>query len=228
MTQVIFQLFSNLFKRKSLQISILIVMLAIGIFATLSYQNFLYLQAQNISQLSVFNEIIKPLSGLVLLAQLFIISIAASQLTPYLNDRGQQGLMRHANFSNHSLIGINLAVLSIFSLIPFAYFYLISFSYLQISDIDGWLIVSTSIALIVGGFLFSLLILAVTFFIKKPLTALIFSLCSILIVFGLDEFLRNQILTQSLSIYLDVFLQIFFLSFFEVKTWGQQFYCSSQ
>lgn len=208
MTQVICQLFSNLFKRKSLQISILFATLAIGIFATLSYQNFLYLQAQNISQLSLFNEIIKPLSGLVLLAQLFLISIAASQLTPYFNERGQQGLMRHANFSNHSLIGINIAILSIFSLIPFAYFCLISISYLQISDIDGWLIVSTSIALIVGGFLFSLVILAVTFSIKKPLTALIFSLCSILIVFGLDEFLRNQILTQSLSIYLDAFIHL--------------------
>jgi len=208
MRQVIFQLFSNLLKRKSLQISILITTLAIGIFATLSYQNFLYLQAQNISQLSLFNEIIKPLSGLVLLAQLFLISAAASQLTPYLNDRGQQGLMRHANFSSHSLIGINLVVLSIFSLMPFAYFCLISFSYLQISDIDGWLVVSTGFALIAGGLLFSLLILSVTLFIKKPLTALIFSLCSILLIFVLDEFLRNQPSTQSLSIYLDVFIHL--------------------
>lgn len=208
MRQVIFQLFSNLLKRKSLQISILITILAIGIFATLSYQNFLYLQAQNISQLSLFNEIIKPLSGLVLLAQLFLVSIVASQLTPYFSDRGQQGLMRHANFSSHSLIGINVVVLSFFNLIPFAYFCLICFSYLQISDIDGWLVVSTGFALIAGGVLFSLLILLVTLFIKKPLTALIFSLCSILLVFGLDEFLRNQLLTQSLSIYLDVFIHL--------------------
>ncbi len=208
MRLVIVQLLSNLLKRKSLQISIFVVMLSIGVFATLSYQNFLYLQAQNISQLSLFNEIIKPLSGLVLLAQLFLISITASQLTPYFNDRGQQGLMRHANFSGHSLIGINLVVLSIFSLIPLAYFCLISLSYLQVSDIDSRLIVSTGFALVVGGFLFSLLILSVTFSIKRPLTALIFSLCTILIVFGVDEFLRNQMLTQFLSIYLDAFIHL--------------------
>ncbi len=208
MRTIIFQIVSNLLKRKSLQISILLVIITIGIFSTLSYQNFLYLQAQNISQLSLFNETIKPLSGLVLLAQLFLISMAASQLTPYFNDRGQQGLMQHSTFSNGALIWICFAVLGVFSLIPLGYFCLIGASYLQISDIDGWLIVSTSLALLVGCFLFSLLILSVTFPLRKTLTALVFSFSIILLIFGVDEYFRNQILTKPLAIYLDLFIHL--------------------
>ncbi len=212
MNSLISQLLVNLFKRKNLQFSILIVFVAIGIFSTLSYHNFLYLQAQNISQLSVFNEIIKPLSGLVLLAQLFLMSMAASQLTPYSYSCGQQGLLLHSTLSNSGLIWVNFLLVVIFSLIALGYFFLVCFCYFLLSDIDGWLIVSTAAGLLFGGLLFGLLILSVSLQLKKSLTALVLSLSVVVVVFGLDEYLRNHLSshlsTQSWSIYLDVLIHL--------------------
>lgn len=208
MKAIVFQLISNLLNRKSIQISLMIVIIAIGVFATLSYQSFLYLQAQNMSQLSLFNEVIKPLSGLALLGQLFLASMIASQLTPYLIDRGQQGIFLHSAFSNSLLLWINLLVVTAFSLIPFGYFCLISFSYYQISDIDSGLIISTCFALLGGNFLFGLIILSVTLPIKKTLTALVISLGIIILFFALDELLRNQESTKSLSLFLNVFIHL--------------------
>jgi hypothetical protein len=212
MSSLIFQLLANLFKRKSLQLSILMVFIAIGVFSTLSYQNFLYLQAQNISQLSVFNEIIKPLSGLVLLAQLFLMSMTASQLTPYYCSRGQQGLLLHSTLSNSGVIWVNFLLVIIVSLIALGYFFLVCFCYFLLSEIDGWLIVSTTAGLLLGSLLFGLLILSVSLHLKKSLTALVLTMSVVIVVFGLDEYLRNHLSShlssESWSIYLDVLIHL--------------------
>ncbi len=208
MIRIIQQQLANLIARKSLQIALLMVFLSIGIFSALSYQNFLFLQAQNISQLSVFNEIIKPLSGLVLFGQVFIIALVSSQLSPYLFSRGQQGLLVHSVRSDTSLVFINLVTVFIFGLIPFGYFCLILFAYIATSDIDIGLLLSTSMALLIGNLLFSLLIASVTLLTKKTLTGLIVAIMVTLTLLGFDEFLRNQSSTISISIFLNFFIHL--------------------
>ncbi|MDQ7049545.1 MAG: hypothetical protein Q9M92_08380 [Enterobacterales bacterium] len=76
------QLFKQLLKQKSIQWSLLIAFLMMGYFSRTLYQSFLYLQAQNISQLSLFNEIIKPLAGLALIVILYLNIIIASNFFP--------------------------------------------------------------------------------------------------------------------------------------------------
>lgn len=208
MIALIRQLSLSLFKRKILQLSILVSILAIGIFSTLSYQNFLYLQAQNISMLSAFNEILKPLSGLVLLTQLFLISMASSQLAPYFRARGQQGLILHSALSNLKLTLSYFWVVFIIGFLPAGYFLLIGLSYLLSSELDIRLLLSTSFALLVGNLIFSPLILSVSLYFKKPLTAFVICMSLILVIFAIDEFLRNQPNTQLFSVSLDLFVHL--------------------
>jgi len=208
MRRLTYQLLTNLLKRKNLQVSLILVFVTIGVFSTLSYQNFFYLQAQNIDRLSVFNEIIKPLSGLVLLVQIFIICISASQLVPYYFERGQQSLLLNSSLSNLKLVLNHVFVVVIFGLIPWCYFLLISFSYYLFSDLDVWLLLVTGFALLMGGVLFSLLMFATTLFFKKTLTALIVTMVVAMLVLGIDEFLRHGKFSQSISIYSNFFLHL--------------------
>ena len=97
-------LIKQLFRKKSIFLSIIFSLLSLGIYTSLAYENFLHLQAQNISQLSLFNEIIKPLSGLALILGLLMSIISASQLIPYLNERGQISILRHASLKPYQLM----------------------------------------------------------------------------------------------------------------------------
>ena len=208
MRSIIYQLLANLFKRRNIQVSLLLAFVAIGIFSTLSYQNFFYLQAQNIDQLSVFNEILKPLSGLVLVTQILMISIATSQLLPNFFERGQQSLVLNSSLSNISLSLTLVFTVLVFSLIPLCYFLLVGFGYYLSSYLDGWLLVTTSLALFLGSLLYALLLVAVSLLFKKTLSAMIFTITITLLLFGIDEFLRTEKLTEGISIYLNLFLHL--------------------
>jgi len=206
MNEIISLLIKMLFNRKSLQITLVLLIALIGLFLTLSYQNFLYLQSQNISQLSVFNEIIKPLSGLVLLAQLIIIGLVSSLIKPYFSSQGQQGLFIHSGLRDISLMGINFLVVFLFSLIPLAYFLIVCFFLLLNSEVDFQLVLSTSAALLMASLLFGVFILAITLQHKKILVAWLMAMSSLLILFVFDDYLRNSQI--NISIYLDFFIHI--------------------
>ena len=192
MSAIIFLLTRMLFKRKSLQITLVLLIGLIGLFLTLSYQNFLYLQSQNISQLSVYNEIIKPLSGLVLFAQLITIGLASSLLKPYFYSQGQQGLFLHSGLRNISLMSANFLAVFLFSLIPIVYFLIICLTLILNSDIDIRLIISTVVALLSASILFSLYLLAVTLRYKKTLVAWLASVIFLLGLFVIDDYLRDR------------------------------------
>jgi len=208
MGKVIRSLVLNLLRRKSTQVTLLLTFVGIGVFATLSYQNFFYLQAQNIDQLSVFNEILKPLSGLVLVAQILIIIIASSQLMPNFHERGQQGLVLNSPLSNTSIAVALVSSVFILSLLPHAYFILISFCFYLSSDLDGWLLTTTSVVLIAGSLLYGFVSVAVSLFFEKTLTAMIFVIGAMLLLFGVDELLRSSAINLPISIYLDLFLHL--------------------
>ncbi len=195
----------NLLKRKSVLLTVLTTLIAIGIFSSLSYQNFLYLQAQNISQLSVFNEVIKPLSGLIFLAQLIIISLVSSQLMPYLCTRGQNNILLHSSLSNSRFIYCLFFVIFIFSLMPLFYFFLISLSYLAISNIDALLLLTNFTSLLFGNILFIFFALPFSLLFKKGISSFILVMAVMISALLIDESLRHQSDFQSLSLYLNLF-----------------------
>jgi len=67
--------FRLLLRRKSSLLGLLATTVCLGIFTRLGYQQFLYLQAQNISDLSVFNEVILPLAGLTMLVPVLLMGV---------------------------------------------------------------------------------------------------------------------------------------------------------
>ena len=150
MNSIIKQFCLNLAYRKSVQIVLLLCFVTLGVFTALSYQNFLYLQAQNISQLSVYNEVIKPLTGLVLLFQLLVVSLISSQIIPSLREKGQQGVLVLSCLSNSQLVGSILSIVLLFGMLPLVYFLLISFFYLSVSSVDNYLVIACSVSLFFG------------------------------------------------------------------------------
>lgn len=208
MRSLIKQLSYNLASRMSLQILLLLSLICIGLFTALTYQNFLYLQAQNISRLSVYNEVIKPLTGLVLLFQLLIVVLSSSQLIPYFRSRGQVGILLHSCLSNLRLAVCFLLTVLLFSIVPLLYFLLISFYYLSVSSIDWTLILTSSIAMLSGVILFAPLAIAMTSIFNKALIASLLSLTVIVCIIILDEVIRTSSSFSSLGIFLDLLMQL--------------------
>jgi len=224
MRNLVSQLSSNLIRRKSLQILLLVAIVSLGTFTALTYQNFLYLQAQNISQLSVYNEIIKPLVGLVFVFQLLMISLTASQLIPYFRAQGQQGLIFHSALSSNKVTGSLLLTIALFGFIPVAYFLLIALFYFLITAIDINLILTSLIALIAGLLLMTCAALSTSAMFRKSILALLMSVFSLAILFLIDEFIRTNTSINSFGIFLDLFIQlreghIFFFSLINWVLW---------
>jgi len=198
----------NIISRRSVQFFVLISITAIGIFATLNYQNFLNLQAQNISQLSVYNQIFKPLSGLTLLTQILLGSMVASQIVPSLFERGQQGIVIHTSQQPSSFVLICMQLVLVISFIPLAYFALIAAVFMLASPLDIALLASDFIGLFIGGFLFGTIAVAVSLLLRRTLISLVVCVLAVIVVLILDEMARNSLRLQSYTIYLDLFIHM--------------------
>ncbi|MBV1910977.1 MAG: GldG family protein [Kangiellaceae bacterium] len=200
-------LVTNLLRRKGLQAVALVSCVCVGAFTTLSYQNFLHLQAQNISMLSVYNEIVKPLIGLVFIFQALIVAMVTSQLAPYLSVRGQHSLLLHSPLSDFKLATIFYLVSFTLSLIPLIYFCLIIVFLSSVSQLDSHFIVVVVLVLIAGAGLLSAFLNGVAIMLKNSLIALIVCLVAIGILFLIDEMMRTSTLFYSYSIFLNLMLQ---------------------
>ncbi len=80
-------------------LSLAVSLFLIAGFTRYAVDQFYFLQAQNLSNLSVFNEIILPLSGLVLIIQLLFSLIVTSFHLPRFNQTNQAFLFWHSNLS---------------------------------------------------------------------------------------------------------------------------------
>ncbi len=202
------QLLSNLFDRKSMQVLILVSIISLGAFTALTYQNFLYLQSQNISQLSLYNEVVKPLVGLALMFQILLMGMACSLTTPYFKSKGQVGMVVHSPINDLKLfIKLYLTVLT-FGFIPLINYLLIAIFYYCFSEIDFALIVSSSSALIASLLLYSALIITIALFVKNNILALLLSLTGVFIFIVLDELLRVNVGLNSYALALDLIFQL--------------------
>ncbi len=122
--------------RKTTLLILLLNACILGFFARLGYQQFIYLQAQNISGLSVFNEIILPLAGLTIACQLLMSLLVAAQLTPSFYLAGQANLLQQSSLAIQRIsISLFLPVM-LFGLWPLFNFCWISFLFIFYSDID--------------------------------------------------------------------------------------------
>ncbi|MEP1740056.1 MAG: hypothetical protein ABJL34_00200, partial [Kangiellaceae bacterium] len=202
------QLLSNLFDRKSMQVLIVVSIISLGAFTALTYQNFLYLQSQNISQLSLYNEAVKPLVGLALMFQILLMCMASSLTTPYFKSKGQVGMVVHSPINDLKLfIKLYLTVLT-FGFIPLINYLSIAIFYYCFSEIDFALIVSSSSALIASLLLYSALIITIALFVKNNILALLLSLTGVFIFIALDELLRVNAGLNSYALALDLIFQL--------------------
>jgi hypothetical protein len=208
-----------LLARNSVRLSLLSVLLILGIFSGLSYQQFLFLQGQNISQLSVFNEVIQPLSGLALMLQLIMMCIAGALLLPHFSAKGQQGVIVHSACSNSSMALSLIIPIIVIGALPLIYFIIVATSFWLVSDLDSWLLISTVFGLFSAGVLFSVVITAVCIRVKGTLIALLSSVLLVGLVLAIDEWLRSY--ANGLGIFLDYFfhLRSGLVSPFDVVRW---------
>lgn len=202
------QLISNLFDRKSLQVLTIVSIVSQGAFTALTYQNFLYLQSQNISQLSLYNEVVKPLVGLALIFQILLMCMASSLTTPYFKSKGQLGIIVHSPMTDIKLfVRLYLTVL-IFGFIPLINYWLIAIFYYCFSDIDFALIVSSSAALVASLLLYSALVLAIALIVKNNILAMLLTLTGVFAFIALDELLRVNVGFNSYALALDLIFQL--------------------
>ncbi len=202
------QIISNLFDRKSIQLLTLVSMVSLGAFTALTYQSFLYLQSQNISQLSLYNEVVKPLVGLALIFQILLICMASSLTTPYLKSKGQLGIVIHSPIKDLKLFTQLYLAILVFGFIPLINYLLIAIFYYCFSDIDLALIVSSSVALFASLLLYSALVLAIALMVKNNILALLLSLTGVFIFIALDELLRVNVELNAYALALDLLFQL--------------------
>ncbi len=202
------QLTINLFNRKSIQVVWLLSIIGLGIFTALTYQSFLYLQSQNISQLSLYNEVIKPLVGLTLVFQVLFMCLAASSLTPYLASRGQLGIILHSGLSDLTIFLSLYFVILISGLFPLINFVVITLFYFNISEMDFALVVSSIAALTASLLLYSGLILALAMKVKNTILAMLVTLFGVVVFILADELLRITPSLNNYALALDLILQL--------------------
>jgi len=146
---------------KSTILVLLAVTLCIGFFAKVSYQQFIYLQAQNISDLSVFNEIIYPLAGLTLICQITLSLLISVQLIPTFVASGQGTLIQQSSVETSTLLFSLLTPILAYSLWPLLNLILISFVLDSLTNIDLFRLGVMLLGLIFIGFICSGVILAI-------------------------------------------------------------------
>jgi hypothetical protein len=202
------QMISHLSRRKSVQVFLVASMISIGAFCALSYQGFLYLQSQNISQLSVYNEIIKPLVGLVFVLQVILMCLVASLMTPYLSSRGQLGIVVHSSLSDCQLLLSLLSSLLFFALLPVIFLLLICCFLASVSQIDLNLITTSTLGLVAGMLFYATAILTISLLVKNNIMALLVSLITVVLMLAIDEILRVTSSLNSFGFYLDLMIQL--------------------
>jgi len=106
-------------RRLSSLLAILSASVLMGLLLRQAYQQFLYLQAQNVSGLSVFNEIVLPLAGLAILIQILLSMLAGLQLLPAINAVGQLSIVHQSALSPARKLFALVFPLIIFGGLPF-------------------------------------------------------------------------------------------------------------
>lgn len=174
-----FSFYKLIWRRKSSLLGLLAVTCSLGIFARLGYQQFLYLQAQNISGLSVFNEMIVPLAGLTIACQMLMSLLVSVQLSPGFHASNQANILQQAGIKPGKLLLAFIFPVFSFGLWPLINFLLICFVLALYSDIELSRLGLTSSGLFLINGIVSLIILMVCLRANRILLAIIQSVLAI-------------------------------------------------
>ncbi len=195
-------------ERPNVQLVIVFSLLAIGIFTSLSYSNFLHLQAQNIDKLSVFNEIIKPLSGMTLLICLIVGIVTASQIIPYFFSKGQQSIIQQMSLTKLQFFVLILKLNLKFIFVPFFYFVIISLFIEFNSDLDLLLFFTVCGFLLLGILLYALAILTISLNSKNVVFSILISFFSVILIVSLDQIFMRYEYFNFLTLFNKLFLSV--------------------
>ncbi|WP_185964360.1 Gldg family protein [Aliikangiella marina] len=176
-----------LWRSPSVIITLVAVLVAMGFFTRLSYQQFLFLQAQNLSSLSVFNEVIMPLAGLTLISQLLVGIIASVQLMPRLVQLGQSFLIYQAGIPPLQSYLILVFPIIIISFIPWLFFLLISIHIDFASQLDTLRLLVAAIGLISVGLVGVMVVVCCNFVASRVLTGLLLSTILVATLLSFDS-----------------------------------------
>ncbi|MGB0495173.1 MAG: hypothetical protein ACPGJI_02370, partial [Kangiellaceae bacterium] len=196
---------NQLFQRQSIQITLFISFLAIGVFSSLAYDNFLHLQAQNLDKLSVYNEIVKPLVGVIFLFALIVGMICSSYFIPYLHSRGHKSILQQSSLSIIQIAWLMLKLTFVFIALPIVYFVSIVLFIGIYSELNFHILVLNVASLTLGILLFLLATFSVNLKSKSVMISILASSILIVLIVSLDQvFIWNHHLN-----FLTLFNQLF-------------------
>ena len=159
-------------------------------FAKLSIDSFRFLQAQNISGLSVFNEVVLPLAGLTLIVQLIFCLFIASIFFPSFRQLGQFSQVIQSSLSVRQW-----SLVSLKALLQLSYWPLIVFSVVVVwlefhTTLDWMRLLTTLVGISAIWLICSLIFLSISLHSSSPLKAFLAGLLFIGLVLCLDTLFR--------------------------------------
>ncbi|MET1256320.1 hypothetical protein [Aliikangiella maris] len=140
-----------------------------GLWTQYAYQKFLYLQSQNLDQISVFNEIIIPLAGITLVFQWLLSLVVCIQFYPNFSSANQQSLLILSAVSRKKLLTIFARILNWVGGLPLLVFTLITFLFYLSSALDLARVVFVVVALALIQLTINWFLLSISLLVVKPL-----------------------------------------------------------
>ncbi len=181
------QLLKLLLRSKSVLLGVLLSTLSLGIFSRLGYQNFLYLQAQNLSNLSVFNEIILPLSGLAIVCQITISILVSVHLYPQFSMVRQTSILSQSSIPRFRLLITSFIPFVVIACWPLINFIFISLVLNLSTELDSARLLLTSFGLLLVLISSALLIYSICVNLRRVLFAVIIASSVVTILLAIES-----------------------------------------
>ncbi|MCW9015757.1 MAG: hypothetical protein OQJ89_02205, partial [Kangiellaceae bacterium] len=186
------QLFIKLIQRKlSAKLLLIVGLFSLAAMIRFSFDNFLFLQSQGISGLSVFNEVLIPLAGLIVLLQIITTILHCTLLTSGFYQKGQGFLIRHSASQPSQIIGSIFWVISRYSLIYLGIFLGVIFALAGLTNFDWMRIASLLLGMLLAVLSFNLAAIIVSLRITKLILNLVILSSITLLLLTLDFMLLD-------------------------------------
>ena len=164
------------------------LMLIVGVFSfaamiRFSFDNFLFLQSQGISGLSVFNEVLIPLAGLTVLLQMMTSCLYCALITSDFHQTGQGFLIKHSSCEPSRIVFSLLMTISRYSFIYLGIFLLVVLTLAGLTSFDWLRVASLLLGMLLAITSFNLIVILISLKITKlVLNIVILSAVSLLLL----------------------------------------------
>jgi hypothetical protein len=153
--------------------SLLLVLILLGAFTHKVYADFLFLQNQNIKNLSVVDELVVPLIGLTVFCSIFFNSVLSAAFLPSVNSAGHLHLLKVARLSDWSKLGLCLTPILLLAVIPLLYVFAILLSLDLATQLDWVRICFASLGILAISFVSCCFGLVLSYRLKHSITVLL-------------------------------------------------------